>query len=64
MCSIMFFWYLKKYVFVTFRVGIGTHSVPDVEVASEDYEAMNLQLFIVKERPKIAGANSPPGKLY
>lgn len=42
------------------REGIGTHSVPDVEVASEEYEAMNLQLFIVKERPKIVGANSPP----
>merc|ERR1719427_995590 len=41
------------------RVGIGTHSVLDVEVASEDYEAMNLQLFVVKERPKIARANSP-----
>ena len=46
------------------RVGIGTHSVPDVEVASEDYEAMNLQLFVVKERPKIARPCSPTGKVY
>ena len=46
-----------------YREGIGIHDVADVEVASEEYEAMNLQLFIVKERPKIAGAISPPGLL-
>ena len=43
------------------REGIGAHSIPDIEVASEQYESINWQLFIVKERPKIAGSNSPPG---
>lgn len=41
------------------REGIGSHSIPDTDVASEEYESMNLQLFMVKERPKIAGAHSP-----
>ena len=54
--------YYSMIFFYFSREGIGAHSIPDVEVSSEEYEAMSLQLFIVKERPKIAGASSPPGK--
>ncbi|XP_066917544.1 protein lin-9 homolog [Clytia hemisphaerica] len=36
------------------REGIGSHSIPDTDVSSEEYESMNLQLFVVKERPKVA----------
>lgn len=55
---------IKFMFFIKYREGVGCRSIPDTDVASEDFETMNLQLFIVKERPKLAGANSPGMLLY
>jgi len=44
------------------RKGVDSKSVADIATSSEQYECMNKMLFIVKERPRIAGATSPTDK--